>query len=170
MAHRLVTNPSPASPDALNVYDIANELNESSIRPHDPVSGLAIEGLEIARGDWTGDVSPPGQPTVTLPPAVEPAAGDEETKAKVLRLAAHMETCRRAELDYVPCAKPDSLRHAGVLLEAVSVEAVTRDGYTIVGSSATGNRFTLSHHRPRPARRFCSRPGADGCLGASGRW
>jgi hypothetical protein len=160
---------TPAS-ETLEVYDIADELNESSIRPRDSAGDLSIEGLEIASADWTGDAPPPAQPTVSLPSAVEPPAGDEETKAKVLRLSAHMESCRRTELDYVPCAQPDMLRHAGIPLGAVSVETVTRDGYTIVGRSATGNSFTLSRHRPGRERRSCSMPGAEGCPGTSGRW
>lgn len=80
-----------------------------------------------------------------------------------------MENCRRTQGGYVPCAKSDMLLQAGVPLKAMSVESVSRNGYTIVGSSATGNSFTLSHHRPRPPQRTCTR-GTEGCLDANARW
>jgi hypothetical protein len=172
----------------LDTYDVQNALNESSVRPHDPVPADAIdtEGLELERAQWTGALEPPPRPLATPPEELEEVGEarkralerdlrrrDRATKHRVARVAGLLRRCEARTKDYRRCSDPADLRRAGVPLGPgpgqVRVTARGRHGFAIQSFSARGGQFGLSEFPSARVLRTCEIRGSGACP-ADGFW
>jgi|SRR5215207_121641 len=160
---RLVTG-RPLALDPDTPYRLAEALNESGIRPRDPVGSLDLNGIEIVSATWSG--TPASEPVLSEP------TNDTETKRQLERLARRLNACSAAD-GYAACTDIDALAHAGIFIGGgsgqLNISGVTRNDYVIAGQSTSGTAFTISRERGIPAARFCAPSGGHGCP-ASGRW
>jgi hypothetical protein len=153
---------------------LVDELNESSVRPHDRADDLDIEGLEVLRSGWRdapGSAANP--PFIAEPPGEERRLSDRLTKSHALRLARHMTACGAAFESYLPCTEPAKLRAVGVPIGAaasqVEISGVSSDDFVVTGHSRLGHHFTVGRSDGRELPRTCDPPGRGGCP-AGGRW
>lgn len=162
-APRLVTGrPLVLDPDTPR--RLAKALNESGIRPRDPLENIDLDGIEIVHATWSGTQVP--QPAHSEP------TNDSETKRQLERLARRLNACSAAD-GYAACTDIDALARAGIFVGEgsgqLTISAVTRNGYIVTGQSTSGTAFTISRERGIPAARFCAPSGSHGCS-PRGRW
>ncbi|HEX2233720.1 MAG TPA: hypothetical protein VHG69_10190 [Thermoleophilaceae bacterium] len=188
VSRRLVRDPSPVSVDRLSVYDIQDELNESDVRPQDPVDPdlIDIEGVELERARWTGALDPPTRPLAVPPESVEELGEprkraleralrrrDRETKARILRVERYLRSCRARTGDYRQCVDGAGLSRLGVPIgrgpRQVRVAARGARSYAISSFSPRSGSFSLGAGPAVPDMRVCDIRGSGGCP-PSGRW
>jgi hypothetical protein len=162
-APRLVTG-RPLALDPDTPSRLAEALNESGIRPRDPVENLSnLDGIEIVRATWgiPQEEVRRGEPT-----------DDLQTKRLLERLAKRLDACGATD-GYVPCTDIDALARVGIFVGAgegeVTIGGVTRSDYTITGQSTSGTAFSIIRQPGRPAERVCA-PGGEGGCPSSGSW
>jgi hypothetical protein len=185
---RALVEESLPSEDQPTVYDVQNELNESDLRPLDPVepSVIDIEGLELERAQWTGASPPPTARLADPPSAVEEIGEarkralergllrrDRATKARILRVERYLRRCRARTGDYRPCVDGPGLRRLGVPIgrgpDQVRVSARGARSYAISSFSRRAGSFSLGAGPEASNLRVCDIRGSGGCP-RSGMW
>ena len=105
---------------------------------------------------------------------------DSEAKSNARNIVSHVESCYTQEQDYQLCdgatlaTAASDLASSGIPIGSaggeVAVTSTAADGYTVVGTSKSGNTFTIKKTAGNFDKPYtCSTGGKAGC-GDGGKW
>lgn len=97
-------------------------------------------------------------------------SADASARSDARNLAAQVDNCFTDTQDYNKCKSPQNTGLSlGRRRGQVQVTKTTKDGYTVVAHSESGNNFTLTKAPNGEVTRSCETRGRGGCVSA-GTW
>ena len=100
---------------------------------------------------------------------------DSEAKSNARNIVSHVESCYTQEQDYKNCTNSaQDLQDSGIPLGTaggqVNVTSTAADSYEVVGTSKSGNKFTITKSGGSFVKPYtCSTGGTAGCA-TGGKW
>jgi type IV pilus assembly protein PilA len=100
---------------------------------------------------------------------------DSEAKSNARNIVSHVESCYTQEQDYQNCTNSaQDLQDSGIPLGTgggqVNVTSGGADSYQVVGTSKSGNHFTITKTAGQFVKPYTCDTGAKAGCGTGGRW
>jgi type IV pilus assembly protein PilA len=98
---------------------------------------------------------------------------DADAKSNARNMVSHLESCFASEQSYTNCATSQDVTGSGISTGtangAVALTGLGSDGYTVIGNSESGNKFTISKSGGGAAIRRCTTTSKGACP-SNGQW
>jgi type IV pilus assembly protein PilA len=98
---------------------------------------------------------------------------DADAKSNARNMVSHLESCYASEQSYSTCTASQDVTGSGISTGttngAVQLTGLASDGYTIIGHSESGNKFTIQKSGGGAPSRTCSTTNKGACP-SNGRW
>jgi len=100
---------------------------------------------------------------------------DSEAKSNARNIVSHVESCYTQEQDYTKCTNSaQDLQDSGIPLGTaggeVNVTSGGVDSYQVVGTSKSGNHFTITKNAGQFVKPYTCDTGAKAGCGTGGKW
>ena len=100
---------------------------------------------------------------------------DSEAKSNARNIVSHVESCYTQEQDYQNCTNTaQDLKDSGIPLGTgggqVNVTSTAADSYAVVGTSKSGNHFTITKTAGEFVKPYTCDTGAKAGCGTGGKW